>query len=73
MVWISRALLKPGIWHARNLVSIRTVERDPGALGVGLMIIVWRSHCDKRKEIEYNDFLGVLIVSSKSQAHNDDC
>ena len=37
------------------------------------MIIVWRSHCDKRKEIAYNDFPGVVIVSSNSQAHNDDC
>ena len=35
-------------------------------------MIVWRSHYDKRKKIEYNDSLGVLIVSSNSQAHNDD-
>lgn len=68
---------RPGVVETRYLARtkpgevkfvISTIER---AWGVGLMI-VWRSHWDKWKEKEYNDFLGVLIVSSKSQAHNDD-
>lgn len=62
------ARTKPG--ERSLLLGLLSVAQEPWACGID--DDVWRSHCDKRKEIGYNDFLKVLIVSSNSQAHNDD-
>ena len=48
------------------------IERGSTSLGAYDCAQVWRSHCDNGKEIEYYDFLEVLIESSSSQAHDDD-